>query len=95
MSRGVIRWENPPEVVRPKPGVWHDAIAAQLRQRPGEWALIHIKHTTPRTMSEDIMSAKIKAYRPAGAFESKTVRFDNAAHVYARFVGDPQVSPTG
>lgn len=48
-----------------------DSIAEQLKARPGEWALclrdIHV-HAT------NIRHGKIKAFQPAGAFQTRTVQ---------------------
>lgn len=67
----------------------HAAIAAQLRERPGDWA--HIL-TLPATNSANSMAYAIRngnlgAYTPAGAYEAKSRTIDGERRVYARYVG--------
>lgn len=37
MSTHIIRWQNPPTT-------WAEEVEKELRQRPGEWALIFENH---------------------------------------------------
>lgn len=74
-------WEDPP------PKRW-SLIAAELRSRPGEWALVAENATTATTTY--INQGRITAFRPAGAFEARSVldpRTRRAAKVFARYVG--------
>jgi len=63
---------GPPPIprVRPQAHPW-DSIAEQVKQRPGEWALclrnIYVTAT-------QITRGTIKAFRPVGAFEARTVQ---------------------
>lgn len=86
---GVLRWEDPPE---PKPGgrrrdprPWA-LVAAQLRDRPGNWALIEDACTNPN------LTTRIKTgkgwWAPAGAFEARALAADGRFLVYARYIGE-------
>lgn len=87
----LVTWEAPPPSARRRPDTRtdHDGIAAELRSRPGEWALLPAAATG---MAGQIRRGDIRAYRPAGTFEA--VRRDSAdgIRVWARYVGD-EVSP--
>ena len=50
----------------------HRGIAAQLRERPGDWARVDTRpdQTSAENMASAIRRAGIAAYRPAGAFQS-------------------------
>ena len=66
-------------------------IAAALRERPDEWALI--AEETWATMANQIRSGGLVAFRPRGAFEARAVPIDgkpaSRAQIFARFVGEP------
>jgi hypothetical protein len=65
------------------------AIAAKLRDRPGEWAHINT-YTTPgsaASCAQQINSGRLAAYAPAGSFEAKSRTVDGERRVYARYVG--------
>lgn len=66
-------------------------IAAALRERPGDWALI--AEETWATMANQIRSGGLVAFRPRGAFEARPVAIDgkpaSRAQIFARFVGEP------
>jgi hypothetical protein len=48
-----------------------EVIAEQLKQRPGEWALcLRDISIQPRQIS----GGRVKAFRPAGAFQARTVQ---------------------
>lgn len=66
----------------------HVAIAAALRARPGEWALVAKNVGT--TEAGNIKSAHRAAYRPAGSFEAVTRGNGkpNRADIWARYVGE-------
>ncbi|MGE9695936.1 hypothetical protein [Streptomyces sp. CH6] len=70
-------------------------IAARLRARPGEWALIRTKtgerrraQSAAQSYARTIRTGGLRAY-PAGQFEARA-RTDESGttHVYARYVGD-------
>lgn len=100
MSEEIV-FEEPPEARRRGPSrLSHAIIAAQLRERPGVWAVID-KRATARSAAStanSIRTARNMAhYRPAGAYEamSRTVPVKTESgervkefRVYARFVGE-------
>ncbi|WP_405018149.1 hypothetical protein OHV05_15280 [Kitasatospora sp. NBC_00070] len=71
----------------------HGRIAAALRDRPGEWAVVQRVASIGRAASaaQAIRSAKLAAYGPPGAFQAvaRTVQNGHVVEhrVYARFVG--------
>lgn len=78
---GVIRWEEPPAAP-----THHDRIAADLRSRPGQWALV--MERVNRNNATKISNAVHAAYLPAGAFEATSVgRGDGTTDIFARYVG--------
>jgi hypothetical protein len=89
----VIRWEEPPAPTpggpgKAKPLIAHELIARQLRQRPGEWALI-IEGFTHSSMGSLISRGKIRPYAPAGTYEAVARAISGAHNIYARYVGEP------
>lgn len=93
----IVRWEAPPPRVRTNlkgichPHVRSRVIAADLRERPGEWALVRI-YGTDRTAAGSARSAAAviarghnAAYGPAGAFEAVTRTVDGEVRLYARY----------
>jgi hypothetical protein len=86
---GVIRWEDPPEPAargRRHTLAWAE-VAAELRARPGEWAVVY------EGASNNALPDRIKAgkagFTPAGAFEATLRGAGRAQATYARYVGDP------
>ena len=86
-----IVWEGPPASARGGRHAKYEHlwIAEALRGRPGDWALI--LEDVPATIAHQIKRGILKAYRPAGSFEARTVSVDvskgRAAKIYARYVG--------
>lgn len=81
----------------PEPGgggerTLHSLIAAQLRQRPGEWARIATRSTASNAAStaHSIRSAKLRPYAPAGAYEAAARTEDGVHSVHARYVGEAE-----
>jgi hypothetical protein len=79
----------PPPTVRRGPETrasveWTEA-ALELRARPGEWGIVkqHITRSAASAMAHAVKTGRIKAFRPAGAFEA----FTNGLDTWARFVG--------
>jgi hypothetical protein len=72
----------------------HEAFVEALKSRPGQWA-IHPRSATQSpvqsaSLAISIRHARVKAYRPAGAFEAAIRRVDDEhTNVYARYVGTP------
>lgn len=65
-----------------------DGIAAALKARPGEWAVIH--HSNNNSISTRIKSGVAASFRPAGAFEARAISVRDRAKkfdIYARYVG--------
>ena len=91
---GVIRWEEPPPGRRgPAKGPrrtehWH-ACAEQLRERPGDWAVLIEggDYLTVGGMANQIVRGRLAAFRPDGAFEARTLSTSDGFAVYARYVG--------
>ncbi|MFI6469896.1 hypothetical protein ACIBL5_06475 [Streptomyces sp. NPDC050516] len=64
--------------------------AADLRERPGEWAhLVTLKNLNRATnLGHRIRTGKHVAFRPAGTFEARARSVgDGTADVYARYIG--------
>jgi hypothetical protein len=85
-----IEFREPPEPGRAGPRAKHAAIAAQLHERPGQWALVDHRASSALAASaaNDIRNARnLRAYEPAGSFEAVSRTEDGAHNVYARYVG--------
>ncbi len=62
-----------------------DAIAAELRAHPGEWALVG---TSAASHAVGVKTGKVKALRPVGAFDACTRKnADGGRDLYVRYVG--------
>lgn len=88
----VIRWEEPPSPTpggpgKEKPVIAHELIAVQLRQRPGEWALI-VEGYAHSSMGSLISRGKIRPYAPAGTYEAVARSVNGTHSIYARYVGE-------
>lgn len=96
-----ITFENPPRerLGRGGKGLDHGDIAAQLRKRPGIWAMIGLRETAANagTAAWQIRNAKnMPYYRPAGAYEAMARTVDvirdgvrvREHRVYVRFIGE-------
>ncbi len=87
-TQGVIRWETPPPAGGDQTGTrqrpWA-LVAAQLRDRPGQWALID-DHGGNVTLATRIGNGT-SWWKPAGAFEATTRMINGRLHVYARYIG--------
>jgi hypothetical protein len=87
-----IVWEEPPKPKSNSRSGLHEAIAAQLRAKPGQWArVIAAGHST----AAYIKSGRLPAYQPAGAFEAvaRNSRLEDGRKtqiwdIYARYIGD-------
>lgn len=99
MPEGIV-FEEPPEGRTRGPSrVSHAIIAAQLREKPGVWAVID-KRSSARTAANTAHAIKtarnLKHYRPAGSYEAMARAVDvkkdgervTEYRVYARFVGE-------
>lgn len=64
---------------------WSQAAAAALRERPGEWALVHTMESTNNAGSTagKIRKGMLRDWQPFGAFEAVARGCD----IWARYVG--------
>lgn len=104
LSRGknkveVIRWEDPPEIIRGwaavnqkfKSRLWNDwtDVRMALAQAPNQWALIFITDE-PRHAAQ--MAGRMRAGLyfaiPDGTLEVVSRRQGDKGHLYARFIPD-------
>jgi hypothetical protein len=89
----VLRWEEPPShgnTSQPDAGRWAP-IAAALKERPGEWAVIAegLKPGTSGPMVTRIKKGQRGCWAPAGAFEARgRSNGDGLVRLYARYVGE-------
>lgn len=85
-----LLFEDPPEDDQRR-GEWgiHRRHAAQLRQQPGQWAVVGIYRTSRSSgsLAYQIRKGSLPAYAPAGAFEARACTVDGEHRVYVRFVG--------
>lgn len=93
----VIRWEPPPAARRassePPSEFDHHGIAAELRARPGDWAVVCESGTNP-ALTARINRGELSAYRPAGCFEAVCrANGSGVLVIYARYLGDPEGDP--
>lgn len=90
----VLRWEKPPPSASEHPrggraSQW-DAVAAELRDMAGTWAVIY-EGSAARVAAlvNNIRSGTLACFSPAGSFEAASRSAGPACvTVYARFVGD-------
>jgi hypothetical protein len=74
----------------------HAIVAAQLRERPGQWALVDVRSTSRLAASgaSNIRHAfNLRYYEPAGSFEARAVaERAEGGHieyqVWARYIGE-------
>jgi hypothetical protein len=86
LAGGVISWEDPPPgmVGGSSPNRPWAIVAAQLRTRPGVWALIDRD-------SNIVLQSRIKRgvswWGPPGSFEVTTRNIDGRILIWARYIG--------
>lgn len=83
VQRSVIRWEEPAHVEVD----WY-AIAAELRARPGEWALIRKlppNYEAPQGTARLIRDGRLPAFAPGGSFDADAEITAEAVLIYARY----------
>jgi hypothetical protein len=80
-----IEWKDPGPSDRGRASTAWRAVADALRLAPGRWAMIRDAPniTTAANQAFSIRKGQLKAFRPAGSFESVS----RGTEVYARFVG--------
>jgi hypothetical protein len=84
-----MEWEEPGPARRSATTRDHAAITAELKSKPGEWAVIDkgLKRDAAGMLAHHIRRGMLVAYRPAGTYEAAS-RADGATHrVHARYVG--------
>lgn len=95
----IILWEEPPPVsARGRNGAMaaarlssrYDAMAAQLRERPGRSALVaELPDGKSSTLASRINSGAISSFRPAGDFAATTrLGEDGVTRIWAVYLGD-------
>ncbi|MFF5471067.1 hypothetical protein [Streptomyces achromogenes] len=89
-----LKWEEPPARKRhggrPYGTGKHAEIAARLKSRPGQWAVVGTYKSTSiaASMARSIRAGvNMSAYTPAGTFEAKARTVVGEHRVYARYVG--------
>lgn len=90
-----VKWEAPPPAANGGKSIAasaerHRGLAQQLKDNPGEWAVVGTKETPALAGQNayDIRKANLAAYRPAGSFEAVARTVDGEHRVYARYVGE-------
>jgi hypothetical protein len=96
-----LTWKNPPDNGGRQPGHVYEDEAAQLRESPGEWALIKEfpleEADSARTMGVGIRQGRYWSFRPPGTFDARTAtesvhnrkgNLVQVVNVYAVFLGD-------
>lgn len=91
----VVRWEEPPPSRSRNGGrpvgtysSGYQAIADELRQRPGEWAVVRESATSKgHGLATKIRLGSMYCFTPAGDFEAVERRVDGVNRTYARYLG--------
>lgn len=84
-----LTFEEPPPPARAPRGF--DEVAAQLKERKGEWAIVAVfdKRTNAGSLVRRITHGMSKCWREAGDFEATARTIARGEHrVYARYMGD-------
>src|SRR5690349_20284852 len=87
---GIVRWEDLPPDGRHTRRISvcdHAAVAEELREHPGRWALVLAGGAANTAFASLIRSGGLPAYRPAGSFQAAFRTVADEQRVYARFVG--------
>ncbi|SOE25648.1 hypothetical protein [Streptomyces sp. OK228] len=85
-----LHFEDPPPAARLGSRVDHAAVAAELKARPGEWAIVgtHATGGAANTAAGRIKSGHPHAYRPAGAFDAVGRTVNGEHRTYAMYRGE-------
>jgi len=85
-----MKWEDPPSLPRVDPPGVHSNIAAELKNRPGNWALVgtYAAASVSSSMAYQIRTGRLPTYLPTGSFEAKARTVGREHRVYARYVGE-------
>jgi hypothetical protein len=83
-----IEWRVPPDTAFRSKRSFSAGASAELRQNPGEWAVIskHRSYSSGKGKTYIVQHGKTPSWTPAGAFEA--VMDPATFEVYARYVGD-------
>lgn len=91
----VLRWEDPPAAAHPDRKGYRrsrlERVAEQLRERPGEWAVVldgEASRGKASGMTFHIRLGQIACFTPSGDFDAVMRRVEDRFTVYARYVGD-------
>lgn len=92
----VVRWEAPPPTRSRNGGrpvdtysSGYQAIADELRTRPGEWAVVQeFEGRRNVGLATKIRLGSMLCFTPAGDFDAVTRHGDGIVRVYARYLGD-------
>lgn len=81
-----LKWEEPPPDGRGRSGEESQAIADELRRRPGRWAVVKEYDSVPSAgaYAGQIRNGVTRAWQPEGAFEAVSRK----GKVYARYIGE-------
>lgn len=89
-------WEVPPtgRAAKTEPDKYQ-AEAAELRARPGDWAVLAMVGTTSQAyrLKKAVTEAKYPAFAPAGAFEATSSTNGDGIKVYVRFKAPEAEAP--
>lgn len=92
IETAVIRWERPPDPVkkaRRGAGRPWAAVAYQLRQRPGQWALIdEDANSRAPGVAHRINNAAVSWFAPAGSFLAVQRTVGGSVCIYAVYLGE-------
>lgn len=85
-----MQFEDPPGKYDARSKVDHRAVAAELKARPGEWAIVRTGF--PSKFAAATAASRIKAghpvaYRPPGSFDALSRTVDSELRLYARYTG--------
>lgn len=85
-----IHFEEPPARAHRALVTKHEAIAAKLKKRPGQWALIEVYTTLSSANSIGYMvrTGKTRAYGPRNSFEAVSRTRGRKYGVWARYIGE-------
>jgi hypothetical protein len=89
-----LKFEDPPQRVSGRHWGRHRLLASEMKARPMEWALVgtYGSSDSAASMARNIKLGKLKAYEPAGAFESTSRTVDKQPRVYARYLGEAEAA---
>jgi hypothetical protein len=81
-----LKFGEPPGSVAGKTSQKWASEAAELRDRPKEWAVVATKPTasTAAAMALNVRSGLLRAFQPAGSFEA----ISRGCDVWVRYVGE-------